>query len=275
MKPLLTIIIIAAFATQISNTPVPKKFTGPTYRAESSAHVISTEEADTYITDNHSFQFVEVLGDTGSYEAVLLLEKAYRNERTDFIEGSRGSATIRAWTIGKQGSRTERWILTESGNEGEVQDRFFRVVSWGCCDIPTLFTYFNLLDGKKLYTSNSDLLRVWGDGEGPQAFRFVAFGYPDQQHFEKPPQLQYGTDRKVKQCFSLVSKREYYDDPVVSLSTGRSSEKSLDLRGTPLSFDIILRYFDGVELRIPVKDDTVHIEKAVLPPGYSLVPETN
>src|ERR1700686_2295297 len=36
---------------------------------------------------------------------------------------------------------------------------------------------FSLLTGKKLYFSNSDLLEDRGDGDGPQASRFVAFGY--------------------------------------------------------------------------------------------------
>lgn len=60
----------------------------PTYTAESSAYVVEGHEAWTYVTENRSFQFEEVLGDSGNYEAVLLLEQTYHNERTPGLEGT-------------------------------------------------------------------------------------------------------------------------------------------------------------------------------------------
>lgn len=269
MKMVAIVLVAVLFGLQNTHLRTEKK-TVPSYRAESSAYVVRGKDAWTYVTENRSFGFAEVLGDTGNYEAVLLLEEAYRNERTDGIEGVQGNATVKAWTVKRDGERELRWTFQETGNEGDVEDRFFRVTAWGCCDIPTVYSYYNVLTGKKLYVSNSDLLKVWGDGDGPQAWRYVALGYADRNKFDQPPQLQYGTDKRVAQRFSLVSAREYYDAPQMYVATKEQLEKSLDLRGSPRSFLIVLKYQDGVELRIPVENDAIRPESATLPKGYAL-----
>ncbi len=269
MKIVAVVFVIGLFGLQNIDLGT-EKATVPTYRTESSAYIVRGKNAWTYVTENRSFRFTEVLGDTGDYEAVLLLEETYHNERTDGIEGVRGNATVKAWTVNRDGGRGLRWTFQETGNEGEVEDRFFRVTAWGCCDIPTAYSYYNVLTGKKVYISNSDLLKVWGDGEGPQAWRYVAFGYAERNKLGQPPQLQYGTDKKVTQRFSLVSAREYYDAPQMYVASDEQLEKSLDLRGSPRSFAIVLKYQDGVELRIPVKEDVIRPDDAVLPKGYSL-----
>jgi hypothetical protein len=263
-------ILIGALCSLQNSDPGTEKKTAPRYRAESSAYVTKSKDAWTYVTENRSFRYAEVLGDEGNYEAILLLEETYHNEHTDFLEGVRGNATVKAWTLKPGRQRELRWTFHETGNEGEVEGRFFRVTAWGCCDIPTVYSYYNVLTGKKLYVSNSDLLKVWGDGDGPQAWRYVALGYAESNKFDQPPQLQYGTDKRVTQRFSLVSAREYYDAPQMYVATNEQLEKSLDLRGSPRSFVIVLKYQDGVELRIPVENDAIRLESAVLPKGYSL-----
>lgn len=88
-----------------------------------------SKDAWTYVTENRSFRFAEVLGDQGNYEAVLLLEETYHNERTDGMEGMRGNATVKAWTLERGRQRELRWTFHETGNEGEVEGRFFRVTA--------------------------------------------------------------------------------------------------------------------------------------------------
>jgi hypothetical protein len=75
----------------------------PTFKAESSAYVIEGRDAWTYVTENRSFQFEEVLGDSGDYEAVILLEQTYHNERTPGLEGTTGKVTVNAWTLTARG----------------------------------------------------------------------------------------------------------------------------------------------------------------------------
>ncbi|HXN99901.1 MAG TPA: hypothetical protein VN881_12570 [Candidatus Acidoferrales bacterium] len=269
MKMIAIVLIVVLFGLQNTHSGIETK-TVPRYRAESSAYTARGKDGWTYVTENRSFRFADVLGDTGNYEAELLLEETYRNERTDGIEGMRGNATIRAWTLDHAGQRKLRWAFHEAGNEGEMEDRFFRVTAWGCCDMPTVYSYYNVLTGNKLYVSNSDLLKVWVDEGGPLAWRYIAFGYAGQNELDQPPQLQYGTDESVSDRFSLVSSREYYDAPQMYVATNEKLQKSLDLRGSARSFVIILKYQDGVELRIPVENDNIRPQSVKFPRGYSL-----
>jgi hypothetical protein len=243
--------------------------TSPTYSAESSAYVIEGHDAWTYVTENHSFRFEEVLGDSGDYEAVILLEQTYHNERTPGLEGTTGKVAVNAWTLKQGKERQLRWTLEASGNEGDVRDRFYRIIKWGCCDVPTVYSYYSILNAKKLYVSNADLLELWF-GEGPRNARYVGFGYSVLDKQSQYPQLQYGTDKDVLQRFSIVSQTEYYEAPQVFISTGAKLEKSLNLIGEPMSFSIVLKYPNGIELRIPVEGDAIHPEKAKLAKGYTL-----
>lgn len=243
--------------------------TSPTYRAESSAYVIEGHDASTYVTENRSFRFEEVLGDTGDYEAVILLEETYHNERTPGLEGTTGRVAVNAWTIKRGTGRQPRWTLEATGNEGDVRDRLYRVIQWGCCDVPTVYFYYSILNAKKLYVSNTDLLEV-SFGEGPRNARYVGFGYSVLDKQSQYPQLQYGTDKDVLQRFSVVSQTEYYEAPQVFISTGENLEKSLNLIGEPMSFSIVLKFPNGIELRVPVEHDAIHPEKAKLAKGYTL-----
>jgi len=245
----------------------------PGFHTESSAYIREEKNSWTYVTNNSSFQFAEVLGDKGIYEAVLLLEESYRNENTPGIEGMRGDATVKAWTMGNARQRELRWTINEKANAGEIRDRFFRLAAWGCCDSPNVYTYYNLLSGKKLYVSNSDLLEIRGKGEGPLAARFVGFGY-DMNSPGHDPVLQYGTDKEVAQRFALHSGKNYYDTPEVFGGAKNKLEKyHLDLSDPPLSFVFVVRYPGEAEIRIPVENDMIRPEKATLPKGYSIAPE--
>lgn len=269
MKALAVFLVSIGLGLQGTDSRTDKK-SPPLYKAESSAYVIEGKDAWTFVTENRSFRFAGVLGDDGkNYAALLLLEETFHNEQTDGVEGLRGKATVKAWTLQRGRPREPRWTIEETGNEGEIQDRFFRVTAWGCCDIPTVYSYYNLLTGKKVYVSNTDLLEVRGD-DFPRGVRFVAFGYGSMTELNQPPLLQYGTDKTVSQRLSVISSREYYDAPRMFVSSGGDLETSLDLRGTGLTFVIVLKYADGTELRIPVEADVVRPERAVLPRGYSL-----
>ena len=268
MKALAAVLVSIVLGLQGTGAQTDKK-TAPHYKAESSAYVIRGKDAWTFVTENRSFRFAEVLGDDGNYAALLLLEETFHNEHTDGVEGVRGKATVKAWTLQRGRPREARWTIQETGNEGEIQDRFFRVTAWGCCDVPVIYSYYNLLTGKKVYVSNSELLAVRGD-DYPRGVRLVAFGYASIGELNQPPLLQYGTDREASQRFSVISSREYYDAPNVFVSTDGNLERSLDLRGSGLTFVIVLKYADGTELRIPVEADVVRTQKAVLPEGYSL-----
>jgi hypothetical protein len=269
VKIIAAVVIASLTGLQSADAGTVRRTAAP-YRAESSAYVIWGKDTWTYVTENRSFQFLEVLNDQGQQADVFLLEETYHNERREGEEGARGNVTVKAWALRPGHQRKLRWSFQEVGNAGTAQDRLFRIAAWGCCDAPTIYSYYNLLTGKKLYVSNSDLLEVWGTGGGPQALRLVAFGYAQQSQLNLPPQLQYGTDTKIAQRFSVISSRQYYDAPHVLVSTNGKLEKSSRLVDSEFTFIIVLQYDDGVELRIPVEADTIRTEKAVLLDGYSL-----
>ena len=162
--------------------------TNPHFGQSLRLYVIEGKDAWTFVTENGSFRFREVLGDKGTYEALLFLEETYRNERTDGIEGMTGQATIKAWDVKPKEHRELRWTLQAKGNEGEIEDRLFRLTEWGCCDLPTVYSYYSILNAKKLYISNRELLRV-SYGEGPLDERYIGFGYSVMDKESQYPQL--------------------------------------------------------------------------------------
>ncbi len=231
--------------------------------------MIDEKDARTFVTENRSFRFAEILGDEGVYEALLLLEETYHNERTDGIEGVHGNATVKTWQLKSSGRRDLLWTLQAKGNEGDIyDDRLFRLTEWGCCDAPNVYSYYSIFNAKKLYVTNSDLVRVWFGG-GPLNERLIGFGYSVMDKGSRYPQLQYGTDKKVLQRFSVISAAQYYEAPQIFVSADDKLEKSL-LLDSVKDFTIVLKYPGGSELRIPVGADAIHPEKATLPKGYSL-----
>jgi len=244
------------------------------YRTESTAYVREDKDSWTYVTDNSSFHFTEVLGDKGTYEAALLLEENYHNENTPGIEGMRGDSIVRAWTPGSSPRQRElRWTAHEKANEGEVRDLFFRFAAWGCCDSPNVYTYYGLLSGKRLYVTNSDLLEINGKGEGPLSARFVGFGYDVASNPGSDPILQYGTYKDISQKFIIHSGKDYYDTPeVLGTANGKSEKYHLGLWGSTFTFVIVIRFAGDSELQIPVENDVIRPEKAVFPKGYSIRP---
>jgi len=241
------------------------------FHTQSIAYVRQDKDSWTYVTDNSSFHFTEVLGDKGTYDAALLLEENYHNENTPGIEGMRGDATVRAWTLTSPHQRDLRWTAHEKANAGEIRDLFYRFTAWGCCDSPNVYTYYSLLLGKKLYVTNFDLLEINGKGEGPLSARFVGFGYDVVSNRGRDPVLQYGTYKNVSQKFSIHSSKDYYDTPEIVGTVNDKSEKyHLNLFGAPFTFVVVIRYADGAELRIPVEDDAIRLDKVVLPKGYSI-----
>lgn len=234
----------------------------------SSAYIRQSDGA--YVTDNHIFEFVNVLHDDGSGYTHLLLLKHVHNEHIDGHEETKGQIAVQAWTLQKDGTRNKRWNFAAGGNDGYALNdaRLFRVTEWGCCDWPDVYWYFSLLSGKKLYVSNSDLTEIVVLNRGPQGARYIALGCYKHQ---SPPMLQYGTDAQVKQQFLLLSSHPCEDRPQVFVTVGSKREKSLWLQSDEsLTFSILLAYADGTELRIPVRGDVIRHEEAKLPLGYTL-----
>ncbi len=160
----------------------------------------------------------------------------------------------------------------------------YRATSWPCCSAMWVHEYFSLTNGDHLYTTNgtassNDVSEDVGllsiNGNLRQNSRFIAFGASYVRGHETPT-LQYGTDTAIKQRIELRG-HDYGDnfDVPEMLLVDDHGQKVTDLAGA-LSFTIVLRFSEAddqpaAELRIPVVNDAIMPQEAILPNGYSLV----
>jgi hypothetical protein len=252
-------------------------------RAESKAYVKHTKNGDVFVTEDASFDFVRLLDDAGEKSSFLRVLHTDHNEWSEGREGIQGTVTVSAQPALRTGGGKLLWTFHTRGNLGQpLPDfRMFRVSNWPCCSEPFKNVYFSLLDGSELYTTNGvlqngddpGLLRIAGeyDGRGYTKFRYIGFGSATTSG-EDVPTLQYGTDRAVKQRFSLIG-REYgdnFDVPSISfVEHDKGPANYLEISGR-ISCTLLLSFPDGPMVSIPIEDDVVRADKATLPHGYSL-----
>lgn len=258
----------------------------PIASAPSQATVEHRDGGTVQVTSNSSFEYVHLFKPvTQSYDD-LLLQITQRNAINFEAEGTRGSIRVRAWRMRGDKRGELLWSLTSAGNEGAALPTIglYRATSWPCCSAMWVYEYFSLTNGAHLYTTNGgastndglhDNMLLSITGHAYKDTRFLAFGASYVKGSEKPT-LQYGTDSAIKQRIELRG-HEYgdnFDVPEISLVDDRGL-KVAELAGM-LSFTIVLRFREAddqpaAELRIPVINDVIVPQKAVLPNGYSLI----
>ena len=260
----------------------PKHKAAPSSSAEARAYVKHTKDGDVFVTESASFNFAGLLNDDGrNYTYLRVLHKDH-NEWSEGRMGVQGSVAVTAWPALSGDGSKPLWTFHSKGNAGQALPglRMFRVTNSPCCSEPFKNIYFSLLDGGELYTTNGilhndddpGLLSIAGeyDGRGYTKFRYVGFGAAKSG--DDVPTLQYGTDRAIKQRFSLVG-REYgdnFDVPTLSIAEhDKGRANYLELSG-PISCTLLLTFPDGPVVRIPIENDLVRADKAILPDGYSL-----
>jgi hypothetical protein len=238
-----------------------------------------------HVTSNSSFEYVHLFkADTQKYDD-LLLQVTQRNKANFEAEGEEGSLKVHAWRMRGQKRGEPLWSFTSAGNEGVALlfIGFYRATSWACCSAMVVHEYFSLTNGGHLYTTNGASSSHGADdnallpisGHSHKDNRFVAFGASYAKGHEKPT-LQYGTDTKLKQRIELRG-HDYgdnFDIPEMSLVDDQG-RKVTDMQGA-LNFTIVLRFSEAddqaaAEVRIPVIEDTIVPQRAVLPKGYSLI----
>lgn len=258
----------------------------PVASAPSQATVEHRDGSIVHVTSNSSFEYVHLFKPaTQSYED-LLLQITQRNEANFEAEGITGSLKVRSWRMHGDKRGEPLWSLTSAGNEGAVLVTMglYRATNWPCCSAMWVYEYFSLTNGAHLYTTNGGALTNNGlhddallsiTGQAYKDARFLAFGASYAKGHEKPT-LQYGTESAVKQRIE-VRGHEYgdsFDVPTMSVVDNHGS-KVTSLAGA-LNFTIVLRFDEAgdqpaAELRVPVVNDVIMPQKAVLPKGYSLV----
>jgi hypothetical protein len=110
-----------------------------------------------YITQNRRFTVVDLLTDHGSGRETFVLRETFYMDRQDSAEGP-PEATV---TVEGLNGKNVRWAFHEPGERGDViTPDLYMVTSYGGGEIGNTYTYFSLLDGKKVHTNRySELSR--------------------------------------------------------------------------------------------------------------------
>ena len=103
-----------------------------------------------FITQNKRFTVVDLLTAHGSHREALVLRESFFMDREDGVEGP-PSATV---TVDATNNNNVRWTLHEPGERGDVvTSNLYMVSRFGNGETGNSYTYFSLLDGRKVRTS--------------------------------------------------------------------------------------------------------------------------
>jgi hypothetical protein len=104
-----------------------------------------------YITQNRRFTVVnDFLTEHGTRREALILRETFYSDLEDGAEGP-PAATVAVEAVD---GKNVRWRFREPGERGDVvTDELYMVTSYGGGEIGNSYTYFSLLDGKKLRTN--------------------------------------------------------------------------------------------------------------------------
>ena len=243
--------------------------------AQSSAN--AEFDADGFLlmtTENEHFSFVEMLESSGRIDYLLLQESFLRKQRDGSEGPSASTVRVRAWALDDKLRQVERWRLEESGDDGQANaifPTFYKVSKFGCCDSHSVYSYFSMRSGRKIYRSTVDLSEVQISDAGAAASRYIAY---DDSSADQDITLQYGSDERVFQTLRVHV-------PMRTRPPALQTRYGSDLGKTPLvkegastsfsAFTILLRYQDGLQLQLPVERDKIRIDLAVLPASFRII----
>lgn len=258
--------------------------------AVSRASIQRDKTADVFVTENSSFDFVRLLRKDGTGVDQLLISKMEKNEWAPEREETVGLIRVSAWLLEHRGKRERLWSVRTRGNQAKALSDLglLQVSTWSCCSRAFSHSYFSLRTGKQLYQTN-ETPQLGGLGQGEGLIRLEG-GYNNERYTEtryigfgsdsvaKPgqlPSLQYGTDGEIKQRLVLhgIEYGDSFDVPKLSVSSdGEHFSSALAIAG-PFNCVVRLQFGDGREILVPIKQDELRADQAVLPVGLTLTPE--
>jgi len=126
-------------------------FPSDRYSAVSRAEIKVRGLEEHRITWNTRFTVVDLLTAHGTRSEPLVLRETFFADRQTGTEGSpQATGTVEAMK-----RESVRWTFREPGERGDaITDDLYRVIKFGCCDSPRAYTYFSLVDGRKVRTQS-------------------------------------------------------------------------------------------------------------------------
>ena len=273
---------------QKANTPPPTSTT-------STIETVRRDGMEFVITTNRKFNFVPLYSGNG-YESLLLLEE-FRSEWSRGLEGSLSAMKVDAW-LGK-GSKPDKkaWTIKSDADIAEASDPFFKTTKYGCCAAYSVFTWYNLLTGQKVFTGTNNVVKISVPNTGGDVLdRFVTF-HSNQGAIEAPEMkrlkdvmgvLQYGSNKRATHRIVVrTSDQETLDlgVPEVGVSHQKETKFSDDHQEQEVAlwafdgkkatsslsdFTIILKWEETLRIEIPVKNDVPQLQDVKLPAKIKL-----
>lgn len=248
--------------------------------AESSIDIQERKDGLYVSTKNQHFSFVEKNSATGDPEWFALRETFTRTVNTDDNPVNH-EVTVQAWAWSPSELKAqERWILHEEGDQGEsgeIGSPFYKVTKYGCCGERTVYSYFAIDSGKRIYQSSSDLAEALVLNAYPLKERFVSYNdstgngkafltYGSRDHIISKIEIAgigsiYETDTKLH----FQYKGKQVDSPVeLDDANAKAGETS------PFNFVIVLQYSSGSEIHLAVHNDNVDLASSSVPGHFTI-----
>ena len=230
------------------------------------------------------------IGPDEPFPTIMLLEE-FTSERSLSAEGQEGTVKIEAWTGKDANASKKMWTIEHIGDQGEIFDRFYKVIKEGCCAAENTDFYFNLVTGQKVFASTADVFQIDVPNTSNAFNRYVAFHsvHASVQSAESEKDqsvigvIQYSSETKPLSRIILRGKTEAQRDMRLEKIKARYQRKlndtgtltlwGVDGKGATSSlsdFSIILSFYEKVQVEIPVTNDQLQLGRAVLPQGMTL-----
>lgn len=224
-------------------------------------------------TINRRFTFIDL--PTAPLPGALLLLEEFRYERQ--LGAEAGNGVVKADAFFAQNWTRKAWTIEQAGDEGGMFNEFYRVTKYGCCaSIATSF-FFNLENGKRVFSATGELSSVIVPNTG--LYRYVA--YHSQEAIIAPFEdhdtalLQYGSATAVIWKLAIHGKdtplariKFQYEGKIVETDSlmlwgvdGKKHKSSLS------NFAIVLSLMDE-NIILPIVNDEPDLKKAIVPPRY-------
>jgi hypothetical protein len=249
------------------------------------------EGNDVITTTNRRFTFADW---TPNYQWpdpanrwMILLEE-FSSEWYPGMEGTNGSVKVESWIGHYPHADRKGWTIGAEGDEGEVESYFYKVTKYGCCATHQTQMYFNLMTGRKAYTSTNNLHVILRPYNSSLTNRYVA--YHDANSMIQPQEakslknligvIQYGSEKEALQRVLIrflgaewqergtPKVRLKYQGKLYERADSRWGELSLMGKGKNADrsffsdFSVGLMWSGGGEVEIPVENDTLQPGKA-------------
>lgn len=244
---------------------------------------------------NRRFTFAEFYADNVAdpeHRKSLLLLEEFKSERSFQAEGQQGTVTVRAWFGSDASPSSDAWTFSQDGDEGMVSNRFYKVIKYGCCGAEATGVYFNLTEGRKVFTSSSDLFGIEVPNTPNSLKRYV--GYCSGMASLAPPEssdpravigaIEYGSEQGVidrvlvrrtikgiedfgtPKLEAIYQRKRVTDSPLELWGVDKKNDPS-----SLSAFSMVFSFGEGGSVTIPVSNDRFDLAHAVAARGFAVV----